>query len=61
MSKKDLFALPHDLPVPVDDGAAQHLWGARLPEKLELPATNGEWVYLGRLGGPGDVVGPALV
>jgi peroxiredoxin len=35
---KDLFALPADLPVPIDDGGAQHLWNGRLPE-IELIAT----------------------
>jgi peroxiredoxin len=37
--------LPPDLPVPVDDGAADHLLGLRLPA-LELPATDGRQVRL---------------
>jgi peroxiredoxin len=46
----DLTALPAGLPVPVDDGAADHLAGRALPE-LELPATDGTLVALGRLPG----------
>jgi peroxiredoxin len=37
--------LPPDLPVPEDDGAADHLRGARLPA-LPLAATSGEQVNL---------------
>ena len=33
-------ALPDDLPVPVDDGAADHLRGMRLPD-VALTATDG--------------------
>ncbi|MGH3889114.1 MAG: peroxiredoxin [Pseudonocardiaceae bacterium] len=36
----DLSHLPADLPVPVDDGAADHLPGAAVPA-LELPSTTG--------------------
>jgi peroxiredoxin len=50
----DLNALPDDLPVPVDDGAADHLPGAALPA-LALVATSGELVELHRLG-PGRSV-----
>ena len=50
----DLTRLPDDLPVPVDDGAADHLTGARLPA-LSLPATDGSAVALDRLG-PGRAV-----
>ncbi len=42
--------LPKDLPRPVDDGAASHLEGMRLP-KLSLPATNGAGVDLAALAG----------
>jgi peroxiredoxin len=35
----DPMALPDDLPVPEDDGAADHLRGARLPS-VPLPATD---------------------
>lgn len=44
----DLKALPDDLPVPVDDGAADHLAGASLPA-VALPATSGETVALDQL------------
>jgi hypothetical protein len=40
MSTGDLHALPTDLPVPLDDGAAHHLPGRRLPA-LSLPSTLG--------------------
>jgi peroxiredoxin len=42
--------LPNELPVPVDDGAAKHLLGAKLPD-LALPATNGDAVNLATLKG----------
>ena len=42
-------ALPDDLPVPVDDGAADHLPGASLPA-LSLVSTAGETVALDQLG-----------
>jgi peroxiredoxin len=38
------------IPAPVDDGAARHLAGARIPS-LSLPATNGESVDLSSLPG----------
>jgi hypothetical protein len=41
--------LPDDLPVPVDDGAADHLPGAALPA-VAVVATSGETVVLDRLG-----------
>jgi peroxiredoxin len=42
---RDFHALPPDLPVPADDGAAEHLTGMRLPA-LALPSTLGEDVDL---------------
>ncbi|WP_338727420.1 peroxiredoxin [Haladaptatus sp. DJG-WS-42] len=39
------FPLPDNLPVPEDDGAADHLRGMELPE-LSLPATDGTTVAL---------------
>lgn len=42
--------LPDDLPAPVDDGAAKHLVGMRMPA-LSLPATNGSQVDLSALHG----------
>ena len=41
----DLYALPPGLPRPVDDGAADHLVGLRLPAK-PLAATRGEQATL---------------
>ncbi len=45
----DLTRLPDNLPVPVDDGAAAHLTGTRLPA-IALPATDGSSVALAQLG-----------
>jgi peroxiredoxin len=41
----DIYTLPGDLPVPEDDGAADHLRGAAVPSVV-LPATVGEPVDL---------------
>jgi peroxiredoxin/RimJ/RimL family protein N-acetyltransferase len=41
----DLHALPADLPVPADDGAARHLLGMRVPASA-LPTTTGEPIDL---------------
>lgn len=46
----NLFTLPHDLPVPQDDGAAGHLRGAAL-SGIPLPATDGREVDLSALAG----------
>ena len=46
----DYTKLPPDLPVPEDDGAADHLAGLALPS-LSLPATIGEALDLARIGG----------
>ncbi len=40
MDERDLHTLPPDLPVPEDDGAADHLTGAELPH-LTLESTQG--------------------
>jgi peroxiredoxin len=53
MTAYDPTVLPPDLPVPVDDGAAAHLWELPLPP-FELAATDGSHVRLDRL--PGRVV-----
>lgn len=45
---KDLAKLPGNLPVPIDDGACDHLPGAKIPSML-LEATNGEPINLGNL------------
>lgn len=42
--------LPADLPVPVDDGACQHLIGQRLPD-ITLNATHGAPVHLASMAG----------
>ena len=53
MRHGSLLELPLDLPVPIDDGAADHLVGLKLPS-LTLPATDGSRVDLSAL--PGRVV-----
>jgi peroxiredoxin len=50
----DLHRLPEQLPVPVDDGAADHLEGMPMP-RLELPTTDGLGVDLA------DAAGERLV
>lgn len=50
----DIHQLPEDLPVPVDDGACDHLVGLRLPS-LSLPSTDGASVDLSRIAG-GSIV-----
>lgn len=52
----DFTRLPPGLPVPEDDGAADHLAGSRLP-RLSLPSTLGGSVELSEAGaGPGALV-----
>ena len=46
----DPYTLPDDLPAPVDDGAADHLPGAVVPD-IELAATDGGSVSLAALRG----------
>jgi len=46
----DPTVLPDDLPAPLDDGAARHLTGARLPD-IALAATDSASVDLARLTG----------
>jgi peroxiredoxin len=41
VEERDLYTLPADLPVPEDDGAADHLTGAELPH-LVLESTKGQ-------------------
>ena len=50
MRPDGLQQLPADLPVPVDDGAANHLAGRQIP-LLNLPATDGASVDLSTIGG----------
>ena len=46
----DIHTLPADLPVPEDDGAADHLLGAAVPP-IALAATTAETVRLDELDG----------
>jgi peroxiredoxin len=50
-----LEQLPADLPVPVDDGAADHLPGSTVPS-LTFPATDGTSVALAAIGRPRAIV-----
>jgi len=51
MTSSDNFqTLPANLPIPIDDGACDHLRGLRLPE-IALPATDGKVVQLMTLPG----------
>lgn len=51
MARSDnVYELPLDLPVPLDDGAADHLIGSRLPS-LQLATTDGQQVDLASLAG----------
>jgi peroxiredoxin len=50
MTVRDLMQLPPDLPVPVDDGAARHLVGLKMPD-LGLASTDGATVNLSKLAG----------
>ena len=49
-SRANLNQLPADLPIPQDDGAANHLVGMRLP-KILLLATTGKELSLGEIKG----------
>lgn len=51
----DYTILPEGLPVPVDDGAARHLAGMRMPG-LELPASDGGSARLDTLGARRTVI-----
>ena len=55
MQPADLLSLPPDLPVPVDDGATDHLTGMAMPP-LALPATDGSEVRLDDPSAPRTVV-----
>jgi peroxiredoxin len=46
----DISRLPPDLPIPIDDGACDHLPGMRVPD-IALRATSGRDVVLARLPG----------
>lgn len=49
LARDDLYTLPPDLPIPLDDGAAAHLPGLSLPP-LGLSSTSGREVRLDALG-----------
>jgi peroxiredoxin len=49
------FPLPPDLPGPVDDGSADHLWGMTLPQ-VSLSSTRGRTVELSNLTAPRTVL-----
>ena len=53
MRADDLYALPPDLPVPVDDGACQHLEGSPIPP-IKFRSTSGTLIDLSAL--PGRLV-----
>jgi peroxiredoxin len=55
MSQQRDFPLPPDLPRPLDDGAAGHLVGMRLP-KVGLRSTAGQLVWLSNLASPRTVI-----
>ncbi|HME82586.1 MAG TPA: peroxiredoxin [Candidatus Eremiobacteraceae bacterium] len=55
MEQRHLHTVPADLPVPVDDGAADHLRGMRLPD-VELASTRGGVISLARVDSPIVVV-----
>jgi peroxiredoxin len=53
----DYTQLPSDLPVPEDDGAADHLYGLEIPPGLSLPSTRGGAVNLAEAASaPGTLV-----
>ena len=50
MQRSDLYTVPDDLPVPVNDGACDHLAGMVLPS-IPLSSTDGEQIDLAALRG----------
>jgi peroxiredoxin len=51
MAKQDnLYELPKDLPIPIDDGACNHLRGMQLPS-VPLMSTTGRMVDLAKISG----------
>jgi peroxiredoxin len=55
MNAVNHLTLPADLPVPLDDGAARHLPGMRMPA-IALPATDGRRIDLSKLTAPRNVI-----
>jgi len=52
----DYSRLPPDLPVPEDDGAADHLPGLEIPPALALPSTQGGELDLGAVASGSELV-----
>jgi peroxiredoxin len=52
----DYSQIPPDLPVPEDDGAADHLPGLKIPPALTLPSTGGGDVDLAAIASGSDLV-----
>jgi peroxiredoxin len=50
-SDDDILRLPSDLPVPVDDGMASHLWGLPVA-RVSLLSSGGQTIDLSALPGP---------
>jgi hypothetical protein len=46
----NLYELPENLPLPVDDGTTNHLWGLQIPA-IPLMSTVGILVNLGSISG----------
>lgn len=55
MMSYDPTVLPDNLPVPENDGEADHLAGSRLPD-IALPATSGGLVSVAEVGAPRAVI-----
>jgi len=55
MREQTDFPLPPDLPRPVDDHAADHLWDMLMPQ-VSLRSTAGKMVNLSNLGAPRTVI-----
>jgi peroxiredoxin len=52
MARQDnIYELPKDLPIPIDDGACNHLPGMQLPSVLLLISTTGRAVNLAKISG----------
>ena len=51
----DPMTLPAELPTPIDDGAADHLWGSPVPD-IVLPATDGRRISPAAIRGPRVIV-----
>jgi peroxiredoxin len=55
MQQQTDFPLPSNLPQPIDDGAAKHLWSMPVPQ-VSLPSTAGRIVDLSDLSAPRTVL-----